>query len=496
MATATTATKLDFVVRPAKSLFGRYSWFQRMHHPAVMVRLVTPVRSHWSGVDIRCWRRNLEQGTLKVTVRELSGARVREVAVPLAEVDDSLQFPVYWEPIEHAAGRTYLVLIQQVSDAGTWREGPPLYFSWKPDSVEAIYSNPDATLDFPEAVLFSAVTSCNLNCIHCISRHSRERVSVFSDAAWEDLATAAKAGRLDHLRTDYSGDLLFADRRHGGWLDKIISLNIPFTITTHGNDITDENIAKLMSSRLFSINFSIDTFDAEDYPKIRRGARPLPEVLANIRKFMAARNRERPDIETILSFVLMRRNLDSIGPGIEFASELSFSQIIGGHLHAYTSDMADESLLLEPHRYERAFHDFFAQAAVKNLPIALPPPVRTRASHRSHAPCPYPWSTMVLLGNGDVMGCCVPGTKVGNLRDNTIEEIWKGDAMRDFRRHVNSPNPPDICSVCPMRRLENNFASYVPGLTEPERQAFEQRCIAAAERGDEAPLSHLLQPSQ
>jgi len=271
----------------------------------------------------------------------------------------------------------------------------------------------------------------------------------------------------------------------------VLFRSIPFTITTHGNDITDENIEKLMKSRLFSINFSIDSFDPEDYPKIRRGARPLPEVLANIRKFMAARNRERPDIETILSFVLMRRNLDSIGPGIDFAAELNFSQLIGGHLHAYTSDMADESLMLEPHRYARAFHDYYAYAATKNLPLGLPRPVRTRASNRSHAPCPYPWSTMVLLGNGDVMGCCVPGTKVGNLRESSIEQIWKGEAMREFRRHVNSDTPPDICSVCPMSRVENNFASYVPGLTEPERQAFEQRCVEAAERGDEPALRRM-----
>jgi radical SAM protein with 4Fe4S-binding SPASM domain len=488
MSTATTATELDFVVQRAKRLFGQYSWFKRMHHPAVMVRVVTPARTHWSGVDIRCWRRNNEPGTLKVTVRQMSASgtkKVREVRVPLVEVDDLLHFPVYWEPIEHAVGHKYLVIVQQLSASGRWLESPPLFFSWKGDSVEAIYSNPDATLDFPEAVLFSPVTSCNLNCIHCISRHSRDRVSVFSDAAWEDLAAAAKAGRLDHLRTDYSGDLLFADRRHGGWLDKIKSLDIPFTITTHGNDLNAENIAKLMDSRLFSINFSIDTFDPVDYPKIRRGARPLEEVLDNIRQFMAARNQYRPDVETILSFVLMRRNLTSLYQGIDFCAELGFSQILGGHLHAYTSDMAGESLHLEPARYARTFDELFKKAAEKNLPISIPVPIRTPASHRGHAPCPYPWSTMVILGNGDVMGCCVPGTKVGNLRDSTIEQIWKGDAMREFRRHVNSPNPPDICSVCPMRRLENNYASYVPGLSEPERKAFEERCFHASEHGDE-----------
>ena len=65
---------------------------------------------------------------------------------------------------------------------------------------------------------------------------------------------------------------------------------------------------------------------------------------------MAARNVERPDIETLLAFVLMRRNLDSLWPAIDLAAELGVSAVVAGHVHAYTSDIAEESLLLEPAR--------------------------------------------------------------------------------------------------------------------------------------------------
>jgi hypothetical protein len=52
--------------------------------------------------------------------------------------------------------------------------------------------------------------------------------------------------------------------------------------------------------------------------------------------------------------------------------------------------------------------------------------------------------------------------------------------MQRFRARVNSDHPPEACAVCPMSRLPNNFASYVPGLPEHERQAFERRCREAA----------------
>ena len=81
------------------------------------------------------------------------------------------------------------------------------------------------------------------------------------------------------------------------------------------------------------------------------------------------------------------------------------------------------------------------------------------------------------------MGCCVPGTRVGNVRGSSLEAVWNGAAMHEFRRRVNSDTPPEPCTVCPMQRLENNFASYVPGLSEAERQQFERRCVDAARRG-------------
>jgi radical SAM protein with 4Fe4S-binding SPASM domain len=476
---------LDPLVRFADRLFGRRAWFKRFRYRGRILAFVTPASSHWSGLAFRCWRRREGDGSLRVDVWRMSRRgfeRVRACELPLAAIDPQSCY-VYWDPIHLANTSRYVVTVRQVDAAGRRMAAPPLGFSWRPSAVVPIYSGPEPAVPFPVALLVSPVTQCNLNCIHCISRHSRGRASVLRDEAWATLAVAAADGRLLHIRTDYSGDLLFSDRRHGGWLDRVIGLSIPFAVTTHANDLSAEYTARLLRSRLFSINFSLDSLDPADYPRIRRGARPLDEVLDNIRGFMAARNRERPDIETVLSFVLMRRNLDSIGPAIDLAGELGVSMVSAGHLHAYTADMAEESLLLEPARYARAFDVLTAQARAKGVHLLLAAPFSTAAPRRGHAPCVYPWSAAVILGNGDVMACCVPGTKVGNVHDQGLEEVWNGAAIREFRRRVNSDNPPDPCTVCPMRRLENNVASFVPGLPEAERQRFERRCLDAARRG-------------
>jgi MoaA/NifB/PqqE/SkfB family radical SAM enzyme len=465
-------------------LFARRSWYTRLRHRTAPLALMRPARSHWSGLSLRGWRRGEAEGALVVTVWRLSRrgpVRVRTASVALAAVADP-QIDVYWPPIEDADRFRFLVAVRQIDHDGRALADPAFAFPWTQASAAPIFSMPDPDASLPSAVLISPATQCNLNCIHCISRHSRERVAVMSDSAWAELEAAARAGRLTHVRADYSGDLLFSDRRHGGWLDRVTGLGIPFAVTTHANDLTPESSRRLLQSRIFSINFSLDSLDPEDYLRIRRGARPLPDVLDDIRTFMRLRNATRPDVETLLSFVLMRRNLDSLWPAIDLAADLGVTAVVAGHLHAYTADIADESLLLDPARYERAYHELIARATARGVYLGLPLPFPRRPPRRGHTPCRYPWSTAVVLGNGDVMACCVPGTTVGNVRDSSLEAVWNGVAMREFRRKVNSPTPPEPCTVCPMQRFENNYASYVPGLSEPERQAFERRCLEAARR--------------
>lgn len=66
-----------------------------------------------------------------------------------------------------------------------------------------------------------------------------------------------------------------------------------------------------------------------------------------------------------------------------------------------------------------------------------------------------------MLGNGDVLACCVPGLKMGNLHENTMEEIWNGPRYQELRWSVNSPNPPPSCRTCPFVRDINDPDSYL-----------------------------------
>jgi radical SAM protein with 4Fe4S-binding SPASM domain len=51
--------------------------------------------------------------------------------------------------------------------------------------------------------------------------------------------------------------------------------------------------------------------------------------------------------------------------------------------------------------------------------------------------CPYPFFTLAIKSSGDVVLCCVDwnnATKVGNLREQSLSEIWFGEKLKNMRK--------------------------------------------------------------
>jgi radical SAM protein with 4Fe4S-binding SPASM domain len=91
---------------------------------------------------------------------------------------------------------------------------------------------------------------------------------------------------------------------------------------------------------------------------------------------------------------------------------------------------------------------------------AMPPPF-SGISRSGRKLCTVPWESAVVLGNGDVAACCVPGLVMGNLNESTMQEIWNGPRYRELRATVNSRTPLPPCAACPMFRHTDNPDSYL-----------------------------------
>lgn len=327
-------------------------------------------------------------------------------------------------------------------------------------SAKLHYAPVQPARPLPHMLLYSPVTQCNLNCIHCISRDTRKSVNRLSATIKNQIKRWAADGQLVGMNTDYSGDLLWADHRFGGELDYVIGLNIPFQLDTNGTHLTRAAAERLARSRVSHVNISLDAAFTETYRRIRVGAPPLEQILANIRSLLQVRAETGASFRVMLGITLMASNLGEWLDFIRMTAEIGADGIHAGHLHAYTASMEPESLWHHAARFNQVREQAVALAASLGLAMGAPPPFHGVAE-AGHRQCPAPWESAVILGNGDVAACCVPGTVMGNLHEQSMEEIWSGERYRMLRAAVNSPSPPKPCSICPMFRRTGNKGAYL-----------------------------------
>jgi radical SAM protein with 4Fe4S-binding SPASM domain len=69
-----------------------------------------------------------------------------------------------------------------------------------------------------------------------------------------------------------------------------------------------------------------------------------------------------------------------------------------------------------------------------------------------YMPCPFPWKYLVVQWNGDVVPCCRDYNgvnKLGNVNDESLQEIWNGSAYKAFRDGMASGAlESSLCAEC------------------------------------------------
>ena len=53
---------------------------------------------------------------------------------------------------------------------------------------------------------------------------------------------------------------------------------------------------------------------------------------------------------------------------------------------------------------------------------------------RKNPPCPKAWNHLFVDWTGNVMICCFHTRSVGNLHNQSMEDIWNGSEMQEIRK--------------------------------------------------------------
>lgn len=270
----------------------------------------------------------------------------------------------------------------------------------------------------PEIIQIEATNLCNAKCVFCPRDRMERKQGVMDMALHRKIVDESAALGIHHVRLHNYGES-FIDHQLVEKIRYAKSRGIgEVGLISNGSLITEPAARAIVEAGLDAINISVDAAGKETFERTRVGLK-YDRVIENIEGLVRVRKElgaTRPKL--ILSFV-RQENADAERAFIEKWSRI-----------------ADKVHITNQHNWAGTLH--------------------TRSDVRF--PCYRPWLTFTVLWDGRVSLCCADfDAKVilGDLRTQTIAEVWNSDVFRAVRRAHLDHGGPEICHACDLPRKDS-----------------------------------------
>lgn len=276
-------------------------------------------------------------------------------------------------------------------------------------------------LRFPKLISVELTNACNARCIMCPRDQLTRKIGNISMDVIKKLCKDAYGKPVSKINVFGFGESLL----HPKLIEiiKFVKNSLPdveLNLSTNAQLLTDELSTDLLLSGIDKINIDIDGITKQTYERIRRQL-DFDTVIQNTKRLIEKRNKLRSNVEISVTIIKMDLTQSEIGQFMRFWKDIADTIYIN-HYNTWTGVITDRNI----ERFE------FSKFAF---------------------PCKNPWREMIINYDGNVAFCCMDFNStiiVGNIMNQSIEEIWKGEKMQKLRqihlegRYYEIP----ICSRC------------------------------------------------
>ena len=351
-------------------------------------------------------------------------------------------------------------------------------------NLEEQFQQLDRLQSWPLLATIATGEKCNLQCAFCLDRKYDNKNTNLTLEQFKSIARPINRALRVQI---YGWGDPFVNPNYESIFEHVVK-NHPGTrihISTNGTLLTDKWIKKLIGYGKCLINISLNAATSETYRKITQ--RDLfHRAVNNLRSLIQAKvQKGNDDFVVTLSFVTIKQNIHELPDFIEFCAKVGIQHvkiqdlnIIEKAHHKIALDENDDEI---NDIFMRTFNiatkeginlDTFIYRPVKyldhnsnaqlqyNLPKDLQP-IWTQGDKTLFFPqrgeCYAPWQNFMVMQSGAVFTCCRGKEIMGNLIEQSFDEIWNGEKYLAYRRSINSFRPPNACKSCPVKMGIANY---------------------------------------
>lgn len=312
----------------------------------------------------------------------------------------------------------------------------------------------------PLSLFIEPTNVCNFRCTPCVhgsenTRNDLKPLRHMEMALYKKLIRELQewgGARLKLLRLAMLGEP-FVNAEFCDMVRIAKEANVAERVDTFSNGslLTEEIAIRLVDYGLDLIRVSIYAADDEHHREVTRtkvGVETIRDNIKRLREIRDAAGKTTPYIsvkmfdtysdENDRFFDLYRGNADEIGlEKVHNATNYSGNDLVNMYYH-------------DRDKENRAKEEY------------------AKSLNKGRIACARPFMAMVINNIGDCLMCThdpVKGTKIGNAYESTLQELWNGDKMFEFRKmHLeNRKHENRLCARCDWFQLfpeEDNVDSF------------------------------------
>jgi MoaA/NifB/PqqE/SkfB family radical SAM enzyme len=267
---------------------------------------------------------------------------------------------------------------------------------------------------------------CNLRCNYCTNHLGLRERGFMEENIFRSVIDGIKRLGVRRVRAVGNGEPTLHPR-FAEYITRLADATPYLQFLSNGQWQQPEPIIRtLLEARIPLIEFTVEGMDADSYENSRIGG-SFSRLLENIRLLKAERDRR--GSKSIINLRLMIR-----------PSHRNREKDIKRFWRRYADTVMPQKVFVQ--KMVDNFDDLY-------LPVQM--------EDHSYPVCALPFNSMEVNWNGDVPLCYnsmvqykPPGFMIGNLGTDSLDDIWNGDILRQYRRaqHKRIKDMMPLCRGC------------------------------------------------
>lgn len=301
----------------------------------------------------------------------------------------------------------------------------------------------------PLAAVFELTLLCNMKCMHCGSSAGLKRVDELTTLEWKN--TVSNLSEMGCKSIVLMGGEPFLRKDWYEIAEYVKNEGIKLSFISNGYCIDDKIISNLQHLSPHSVGISIDGGTPETHDSIRGISGAYLKAANSVESLLNA------EINTSIVTTVHKINFQELPLIRDFlinrnlAWQIQMADPIGRFpmdLHLTKKEFYSVALFIEDTRHKYSIKEMpitgahcigYHSKVLKNI--------QTYSLWRG---CQAGISALGIQSNGGVVGCLsLPDEFVqGNIRKNTVEEIWNSPDFASYNRHFNKEQLNGTCKNC------------------------------------------------